>query len=85
MQPKAGANPNWTSSYRTYSEYLLHPVFRAARWIAMRRTQGLCACGHEATEVHHANGYPPWGMFDVPGNLTPICHVCHSKFHEKAD
>jgi len=70
--------------YRNYSEYLRHPVFRAARAVAMRRSP-LCECGKEATEVHHAHGYPPWGMFDIPSNLTPICHQCHSAEHGKND
>lgn len=83
MQQPAVANLPWTSSYRTYNEYLRHPVFLAARWIAMRRAKGLCKCGERATEVHHANGYPPWGMFDVASNLTPICHECHCKEHGK--
>ena len=83
MQPKVAGNSAWTSPYQTYSEYLQHPVFRVARWIAMRRAKGLCLCGRVATEVHHANGYPPWGMFDVPSNLTPICHECHCKAHGK--
>jgi hypothetical protein len=70
--------------YRTYQEYLRHPVFRAARLIAMRRNP-LCDCGNPATEVHHHNGYPPWGMFDVPANLKPICHECHCREHGKHD
>ena len=63
--------------YGTYSEYLKHPVFRAVRAVAMRRTSGLCArCGAVATEVHHVQ-YPPWGTFDVPSHLEPVCHRCH--------
>jgi hypothetical protein len=71
--------------YRTYPEYLQHPVFRAARAVAMRRAGGRCACGAIATEVHHHHGYPPWGMFDVPSNLRPICHQCHCVEHGKDD
>ena len=71
------------STYSTYAEYLRHPVFRAARSIAMQRAAGRCRCGAPATEVHHARGYPPWGMFDAPSKLTPICHDCHCKEHGK--
>ena len=68
--------------YSSYREYLAHPVFRAARAVAMRRSPA-CACGARATEVHHAAGYPPWGMFDVPSKLTPTCHECHCAEHGK--
>jgi len=71
----------WTV-YRNYNEYLHHPVFRAARAVAMRRSP-TCGCGDRASEVHHADKYPPWGMFDVPSNLTPICHKCHCLEHGK--
>lgn len=70
--------------YETYQQYLSHPVFRAARAVAMRRAEGLCPCGQPATEVHHKR-YPPWGMFDVPSNLQPVCHACHCKEHGKDD
>jgi hypothetical protein len=73
--------------YRSYDAYLAHPIFRAAMAVAMRRAGGLCACGRAATEVHHhrpgRDRYPPWGMFDLPSNLRPICHECHAKEHGK--
>jgi hypothetical protein len=75
--------------YRTYEEYRRHPVFLAAREVAMRRTDGRCShCGAPATEVHHVpnqNGlkYPPWGTFDVPSNLQPVCHDCHCRIEGK--
>jgi hypothetical protein len=72
-----------TPHYDNYAAYLRHPVFRAARAVAMRRTNSMCQCGAPATEVHHWNGYPPWGMFDVPSNLRPICHACHCREHGK--
>jgi hypothetical protein len=72
------------TAYSNYQEYLAHPVFRAARDIAMRRADWRCACGAPATEVHHpGHQYPPWGMFDVPSNLKPICHDCHCGSHGK--
>lgn len=72
-------------TYRTYQDYLREPVYLAAKRVAMRRAAGLCECGAKATEVHHYRGYPPWGMFDVPGNLKPICHKCHCVEHGKDD
>lgn len=73
--------------YGNYEDYLRHPVFRAARTIAMRRASHRCSCGAPATEVHHHKSgpdrYPPWGMFDVPSNLRPICHACHCREHGK--
>lgn len=71
--------------YLTYQEYLSHPVFKATRAIAMRRVNYLCKCGRRATEVHHPNGYPPWGMFDIATNLEPICHTCHCGEHGKVE
>lgn len=66
-----------------YSAYLASPVFRLSRSMAMERTGGRCTCGARATEVHHASGYPPWGTFDLPSALTPICHACHCREHGK--
>lgn len=49
----------------------------------MDRAGGRCVrCGAHATEVHHLR-YPPWGTFDVPENLEPICHACHCLAHGK--
>jgi hypothetical protein len=62
--------------YGSYDEYLRHPVFLAARAVAMEREAFRCACGKEATEVHHVK-YPPWGTFDVASHLQPVCHACH--------
>jgi hypothetical protein len=74
------------SPYRTYREYLKHPVFLAAREIAMQRTGYRChRCGAYATEVHHWNGYPAWDTFDAPSQLEPICHACHCLEHGKDD
>lgn len=71
------------SEYRTYAEYLQHPRYRAARREAMARTGWQCSrCGEPATEVHHLR-YPPWGEFDVPENLEPLCHGCHCTEHDK--
>lgn len=70
--------------YESYEQYLRHPVFLAARAVAMRRVNWRCRCGAPATEVHHLE-YPPWGMFDVPSNLQPICHTCHCREHGKND
>jgi hypothetical protein len=74
----------WNMRYRTYPEYLRHPIYLAARAVAMRRAQGLCKCGAMASEVHHMK-YPLWGTFDVPSNLRPICHACHCLEHGKDD
>ncbi len=69
--------------YRTYDEYLRHPVFRAVRAAALRRDHAICTeCGAPATEVHHL-AYPPWGTFDVPSNLVSVCHACHCRLEGK--
>jgi hypothetical protein len=71
--------------YSTYQEYLRHPVFLAARAVAMARANYRCSrCQTaRATEVHHVR-YPPWGTFDVPENLQPVCHACHCQIEGKA-
>ena len=76
-----------------YKTYLNHPIFGIARRIAKQKTNNRCSvCGDVATEVHHHLGkkggpksepYPPWGAFDVPANLQPICHPCHCKLEGK--
>lgn len=62
--------------YATYAKYLVHPVFRAAREVVMKRAEFRCGCGMPATEVHHID-YCRWGLFDPPSKLLPVCHDCH--------
>lgn len=70
--------------YDTYEQYLRHPVFLAARAVAMRDANYRCLrCdGAAASEVHHLH-YPPWGTFDVPSHLMPVCHQCHCDLEGK--
>jgi 5-methylcytosine-specific restriction endonuclease McrA len=71
--------------FNNYQEYLAHWVFRAIRDTALRTTRGRCAhCGAPATEVHHLRYPKPWGAFDTPDNLQPICHDCHCRIEGKA-
>lgn len=69
--------------YSTYEEYLATDTFDVVRRMAMEASGWSCKCGARATQVHHAKGYPPWGTFDLPSNLTPICHKCHCAAHGK--
>lgn len=70
--------------FRTYDEYLQHPVFRAIRMAALKRANHRCTeCGEQASQVHHIRYPKPWGTFDTPDNLRPICHACHCKIHGK--
>ena len=73
------------SPYRSYNEYLRHPLFLRVKRVVIARAHGLCeyhGCGKPYTEVHHLV-YPPWGTFDVPENMIAICHACHSRIHGK--
>jgi hypothetical protein len=64
--------------------YLNHPIFRIVRAARLREQPYCQFCGEPASEVHHEDcDYPPWDTFDVPSNLTPICHNCHCKAHGK--
>lgn len=84
--------PHYTTG--DYKTYLNHPIFGIARKLAMKKTNGKCSlCESPATEVHHhlqkrggakSSAYPPWGAFDVPANLQPICHPCHCRIEGKA-
>lgn len=68
----------------TYSAYLNHWLFKAIRKTAMRNNNNKCGyCGDNATEVHHLKYPKPWGAFDVPNNLQPVCHSCHCKIEGK--
>ena len=61
--------------FTDYANYRQHWVFQAVRAAAMRKASGRC--------VH--TRYPkPWGTFDTPANLQPICHACHCQIHGKA-
>lgn len=78
--------------YLSYDQYLKSPLFRAVRDIEMRESGGICRkCGSIATEVHHRSvsgkesAYPPWGCWEVPGNIEAICHECHCREHGKQD
>lgn len=71
--------------FATYPDYLGHWVFKAVRAAAMRKAGNRCIhCGATATEVHHTVYPKPWGTFDTPSNLQPICHECHARIHGKA-
>jgi hypothetical protein len=72
--------------FSDYNSYLSHWVFRAIRLTAMKRSAGRCVrCAAVATEANHLRYPKPWGAFDVPANLEPICHPCHCKEHNKED
>lgn len=73
-------------AYSTYEEYLAHPKFRAIRKQAMESVNYICQQCQQAraTQVHHLR-YPPWGEFDEPENLMPICCPCHCKIHGKEE
>lgn len=62
--------------------YLNHPVYKIVRAARLQEQPYCQYCGEPASEVHHEE-YPPWDTFDVPSNLTPICHNCHCKKHGK--
>lgn len=68
--------------YRTYREYLVHPLFLAVRAEAMSRSKGICELCQtsQASEVHH-RVYPRWGTFDDSNGLIAVCHQCHCKSH----
>lgn len=68
--------------YRSYREYLAHPLFLAVRAKAMSRNGGICELcqASKASEVHHRI-YPRWGTFDDPEGLIAVCHQCHCKTH----
>lgn len=71
--------------FTSYEEYRRHWVFQAVRKAALRKADHRCVhCGAMATEVHHAQYPKPWGTFDTPANLKPVCHACHCRLHEKA-
>lgn len=66
------------SHFNSYTEYLSHWMFRALRKTAFEKTNGQCEiCGKKATQIHHRKYPKPWGTFDVPSNLQPVCHACH--------
>jgi hypothetical protein len=50
---------------------------------AMENAGGRCARCSKATEVHHYCRYPPWGTFDLPSDLMPVCHACHCELEGK--
>jgi 5-methylcytosine-specific restriction endonuclease McrA len=70
--------------FTDYQDYRRHWVFQAIRAAAMRKANHRCVeCGERATEVHHTQYPKPWGTFDTPANLKPLCHACHCQIHGK--
>lgn len=69
-------------NYRTYSEYLALPEFRAVCNAVRLRSGGVCEwCGRRrATEPHHV-AYCKWGDVDTDLNLLDVCHQCHCDLH----
>ena len=41
-------------------------------------------CGNEASEVHHIRPRQLKGS-DHPGNLIPLCELCHDEIHRRYD
>lgn len=72
--------------YRTYAEYLAHPMFLDSVKAARKRAGGHCErCRMELpTEPHHIR-YCRWGDFDPPGNLEMLCRTCHEDAHRCAE
>lgn len=71
--------------YRSYAEYLRHPLFLKVRAEVFERAAGLCErCGQRPSSEPHHLRYPPWGTFDVPENMIAVCHQCHCEIHGKA-
>lgn len=71
--------------YRTYEEYLNHPIYQGIRAQAIARSGGICERCKErpVTEVHHVK-YPAWGTFEEDASgLLAVCHVCHCEIHDK--
>lgn len=71
--------------YKTYTEYLAHPRYKAVRQQAIERSRGTCERCHSAvaTEVHHLR-YPKWGTFETDASgLLAVCHRCHCEVEGK--
>jgi len=70
--------------FQNYTAYLQHWLVKAIRKTAMDKARGRCEiCQQPASEVHHKQYPKPWGAFDVPANLQPICHACHCRIEGK--
>jgi hypothetical protein len=73
-------------SYKSYSEYLSHPTFRAVCDVVKQRsggTGGICeteGCNSQGVDMHHVR-YCKWGEFDTPENLLHLCRECHEDAH----
>lgn len=73
-----------SSVYRSYEEYLRHPIFRACVKARIRMCGGLCEdCGDTGLLQPHHEKYPAWGSFDTPSNIRMLCHECHCRRHDK--
>lgn len=70
--------------FHNYAEYLSHWLFKAIRKTAMDQAGWRCQICKiaPASEVHHTAYPKPWGTFDAPGNIQPICHACHCRLEE---
>lgn len=71
-------------SYKTFGEYLKHPLYLESKQAAQKRSNGFCefvgtgtngVCKNKATECCHLK-YCKWGEFDPPENLIWICKEC---------
>jgi len=74
-----------TVAYKTYEEYLAHPIYQAQLKRVKARAGGICELCKTAhvTEVHHYK-YPKWGTFDLyDEELVAVCHQCHCDLEGK--
>jgi hypothetical protein len=71
--------------YSNYNDYLVDPIYRIMRRIALRRSNNQCIdCREPATEADHLRYPKPNHVaYDTPGNMEGVCHACHCKRERK--
>ncbi len=72
--------------YRSYSEYLKHPVYLSIKADVMKQAGYTCeVCKIKRAYTTHHRVYPAWGTFDKPEYLMAVCYPCHCQIHGKEE
>jgi len=74
-----------TMGFLTYAAYLESPLWKSIRKLVLERCGKCCACGLNASQVHHTTYAMAVLEGTDIGGLLPICAACHHRIEFRKD
>jgi len=82
-RPPHRTREEWLNGWADYGTFLLcSPEWKALKAKKKRATNGKCACGKRATELHHKHYIKPLGTEDED-DVELMCWICHARKHQE--